>query len=137
MLFYSKSNCGFYDDTINKILPDDLVEITPEYHQELLNRSYTERLDIIADENGYPILVPTPPLPPEVLAEGIRERRNQILAKIDKIGVQYREELDSGLTPTLSEKNYKIYLAYKQELRNISLQENFPNDVIWPTLVFE
>jgi len=34
----------------------------------------------------------------------------------------------------LSEQEIEVYKRYRQELRDISKQENFPNDILWPKL---
>ena len=55
-IFYSKKKCGFYDDKINNDLPDDVVEISRQYHSELLEKQ-SQGFDIKSDKNGYPVAV--------------------------------------------------------------------------------
>lgn len=50
-----RTKTGFYDSNINDI-PDDSVEISDEYHAELLEKQ-SNGLVIESDENGYPIAV--------------------------------------------------------------------------------
>jgi hypothetical protein len=62
-MFYSKSTKGFYTTEIhgNK-MPSDVVGITEEYHQELMD-GQSQGKEISHDANGYPILVDRQPLP--------------------------------------------------------------------------
>lgn len=55
MIYYNSKNNGFYDSNINDI-PNDSVEISDEYHAELLEKQ-SDGLVIQSDENGYPIAV--------------------------------------------------------------------------------
>jgi Caudovirales tail fibre assembly protein. len=55
-IFYSKKKCGFYDDKINNDFPDDVVEISRQYHSELLEKQ-SQGFDIKSDKNGYPVAV--------------------------------------------------------------------------------
>lgn len=55
MIYYNSKNNGFYDSNINDI-PGDSVEISDEYHAELLEKQ-SNGLVIQSDENGYPIAV--------------------------------------------------------------------------------
>lgn len=55
-MLYSKTTGGFYHEQINAgKIPDDAVEITAEYHEELLI-GQAEGKVIGADERGYPRL---------------------------------------------------------------------------------
>lgn len=55
-LFYSKQSGGFYDDSINKNIPNDSVTISSEYHAELLSKQ-SEGYEIQANDKGYPVAV--------------------------------------------------------------------------------
>ncbi|RUR27703.1 DUF4376 domain-containing protein [Vreelandella nanhaiensis] len=54
-------------------LPADAVEISDDYHQELLNGQGIKR--ITADENGYPVLTDPPPIP---LADLAAQKRAEL-----------------------------------------------------------
>lgn len=68
-MFYSKSTNGFYDASIHgDNIPADAVEITVEKHQILLE-GQSQGKRIVADENGFPVLVdPPPPTPEQIIA---------------------------------------------------------------------
>lgn len=55
MMYYNSNNNGFYNSNINDI-PDNSVEISDEYHAELLE-SQSKGFVIQSDEKGYPIAV--------------------------------------------------------------------------------
>lgn len=56
MWFYSKSTRGFYLTEIHgNSIPGDAVEITKEYHQELMDGQSNGK-GIHSDANGYPVL---------------------------------------------------------------------------------
>lgn len=59
VMYWSPSTQGFYDPSINTIIPPDAVEITPAYWQELLAGQSAGKL-IEADSRGYPVLVDPP-----------------------------------------------------------------------------
>lgn len=68
-MFYSKKTKGFYlPEVHDKNIPDDAVEIADEEYSALLNGQAIGK-QIIADDNGYPILADPPsPTPEEVIA---------------------------------------------------------------------
>jgi hypothetical protein len=53
--YYSPSTTGFYLEGFNKVIPEDAIEITKEYWQELIQGQSSGK-KISQDENGYPIL---------------------------------------------------------------------------------
>jgi hypothetical protein len=61
MIYFSAKNLSFYDDKLKSQYekvsnwPDDLVEVTPETHQQMINIPPDKELS--ADDNGQPILV--------------------------------------------------------------------------------
>lgn len=68
-IFYSKSQGGFYDDSIHTTIPSDAVEITVEQWQALLE-GQSGGQQIVGDANGNPILqaYPAPALPDQKTA---------------------------------------------------------------------
>lgn len=56
-MLYSKTTRGFYNHEIHgENIPDDCIEITDEYHIELINGQSNGK-QISCDENGYPVLI--------------------------------------------------------------------------------
>lgn len=60
MIFYSKSNQAFYDDTIHATLPNDALEIGPEQHAALLAGQSAGQV-IMPGKDGKPVLAPPAP----------------------------------------------------------------------------
>lgn len=61
-MFYAKSTRGFYDPSISgDTMPDDVVEITPQLHVDLLN-GQSQGKAIVPDENGMPVLADVIPV---------------------------------------------------------------------------
>ena len=60
MHYYSESTGGFYDSTIHTTWPEDVVEITAEYHATLL-AGQAQGKNIMPGKDGKPLLtVPAP-----------------------------------------------------------------------------
>jgi hypothetical protein len=78
MVFYSAKTRGFYHlDLHGQNMPDDVVEISEEYHQTLMSGQHLK--EIVPDENGYPILVDIKPR--ELTWE---ERRKKAYPKVEE-----------------------------------------------------
>lgn len=57
MIYYSKTTNGFYNSAINKVLPEDAVEIAQEAYSSLMV-AQSEGLQIVADsETGEPTTI--------------------------------------------------------------------------------
>lgn len=83
-MHYSKSTGGFYDTVIHgDNIPTDAVEITAEYHAELLQAQSTGK-QITADDNGYPIAIEHPVMPTDIYARWKAER----MVKVEAIKVE-------------------------------------------------
>ena len=59
MYFYDKHSNAFYVEGVNDI-PSGATSITQEYHQQLLN-GQADGKQIVADKNGYPVLIAPQP----------------------------------------------------------------------------
>lgn len=74
-------------------------------------------------DSGEIEIQPCDTIPPEVKVNEIREERNGLLAETDKyMTLDY---------PISDEDRSKIRL-YRQALRDITKQEEFPTNVVWP-----
>ena len=60
MIFYSKSNQAFYDDTIHTSLPEDALEISPGQHAALLAGQSAGQV-IMPGKDGKPVLADPAP----------------------------------------------------------------------------
>jgi hypothetical protein len=124
-MFASKSARGFYDVAIHTTMPDDVVEITAERHQELLAGESEGRI-ITWGGDGYPRLMDPPPPSPEVLAAIERQWRDGQLAATDGVVSRHRDELEAGGATTLTPAQYSALQQYRQALRNWPESGEFP-----------
>jgi hypothetical protein len=123
--FYSASTGGFYTPDINPTMPSDAVEITEEYYQDLL-QGQSEGLQIIADAQGYPILIAPVPVPPTL--EQNKFNASRILTNTDWTTIA---DVASPINnPYLA--NQDEFIAYRNEIRKIAVYPT-AGDLVWAT----
>ena len=121
--YYAPSTKGFYISDINGTnIPNDSIEIPDSLRLELLNNQ-SNGIPIGLDSNGYPASIPktTEQLNSE-LSQSIRIKRNSLL-----------QESDWTQLPDIPQTIKDAWAIYRQNLRNIPQQSDFPTNVIWPT----
>lgn len=125
--FYSAKTNGFYIDELHspESIPSDVKEITKDRYDEIFNIHSTELKMITSDGNGYPILVDMPKPSISLLEEDLRNERNNKLKESDMFVILAYE---SG--KPVDDK----YKKYRQALRDLTKQFDFPNNVEWPKL---
>lgn len=134
-MFYSKSTGGFYDSAIHTEMPADVVEISREYWLELLDGQSAGKM-IVANDEGYPILVDRPGPTPEELEFYERIWRNQQLTVTDRVVDQYRDEVERWPT-LLTPAQYLELQTYRRTLRiwpvggELPLSEHRPPAPAW------
>jgi hypothetical protein len=107
MKYYSSKTGGFY------LAPNDhSVEISDQLHSELLQGNCTGR-PIIPDANGFPILGELPKANPRI-------ERDRLLLESD-----FRMIPDSPFDKA-------AWGAYRQDLRDLTKQVGYPDNVAWP-----
>lgn len=122
-IFYSTTTKGFYDDTINDpaIIPNDSVAITDSLRTTLLNGLMSGDT-ITIDNNGQPVLTPRSDSETATInAENVRAKRGELLSSCDWTQLP-------DVPSTIQTK----WAAYRQSLRDITLQPGFPNTITWP-----
>lgn len=123
--FYSRITNGAYIDALSPSIPEDAVEITKKRYTEL----FTVPIDgvIGSDESGQPVLIPNGgPTEVELVAKE-RAWRDAELAKSDPIVARHRDQVESGLTTTLTADQYTELQAYRTLLRDWPTHEQFPD----------
>lgn len=127
-IYYDKNTLGFYDSEINTI-PENSVEITHEYHNELLQKQ-TLGLEIQPDKNGYPVALE------RVLSDEERIYRNEskkqqfINEAIQKIAL-LQDIIDLNMQESNEEDMLKKWKQYRILLTRIDTNQL---DVKWPEL---
>lgn len=123
--FYCSTTNGAYIDALSTSIPEGAVEITKNRYTEL----FTVPIDgvIGSDESGQPVLIPNGgPTEVELVAKE-RAWRDAELAKSDPIVARQRDQVESGLTTTLTADQYTELQAYRTLLRDWPTHEQFPD----------
>ena len=117
-IYYSISNNAFYDTKINyAALPEDVIEITPEQHIELITSVNSNNHEIVL-ENGK---LTTREVVHVITWEQIKKKRRRLLLRCD-----YTQVSDWP-------GDKEVWATYRQKLRDITEDFKTPDDVIWPT----
>jgi hypothetical protein len=125
-IYYSSNPRGFYDDRLHgENIPEGAREITSEQHQALLEGQSQGKI-IREDADGYPVLIEPRPLTPEEVAAIERNWRDTKLAATDGDVTRHRDEVEEGLTTTLTAEQYRDLQAYRRQLREWPQGEEFP-----------
>ncbi|WP_028684157.1 phage tail assembly chaperone [Pseudomonas chlororaphis] len=125
-MFASKSTLGFYEAEIHGArIPEDAVEISADYHTELLAGA-SEGKVITWGDDGYPVLTDPPPPSNEKLSAIERAWRDQQLFETDGVVARHRDELEERLETTLTPTQYSELQAYRRSLRNWPESGEFP-----------
>lgn len=88
-MFYSKLTGGFYSPEIHATMPSDVVEITVEQHQALIDGQSQGKV-ITSDKDGYPVLTDYV-VTPEQLAEQVKAEAQAYLASTDWYVTRFTE----------------------------------------------
>lgn len=123
--FYSASTGGFYTPDINPVMPVDAVEITEEYYQSLL-AGQSEGLQIVADAQGYPVLITPVPVPPTAAQN--QATASGILSSTDWTTIA--DVADPINSPYLA--NQDEFIAYRNEMRKVAVYPT-AGDLVWAT----
>ena len=129
-VFYSAKDNGFYPDDIKfNNLPDDLIEISVDYWQELLNGQNGEK-EISSDKNGYPVLVDVAPTTAEQLKVIASREKERLMAlattRIDPL--QYA--VDAGKATAEEAAALIAWQDYRLDLMRVDTSK--APDIKWP-----
>ena len=123
-IYYASSTKGFYTTDINPIIPNDAVEITDEYYQELLAGQSNGKC-ITANAEGYPVLTDPVIVPPT--AEQNKATASQLLTNTDWTTIA--DVADPINSPYLA--NQAEFIAYRNLVRQIAVYPTV-GDLVWP-----
>ena len=117
-IYYSPTTKGFYDTNFGyPSLPQDIIEITREQHEQFLNGMNMQNKELVLSE-GNLILQDRVVV---ITWEQIRSRRNNLLTLSD-----YTQMADWPGDKT-------TWATYRQALRDLPQTYTNAADVIWPT----
>lgn len=117
--FYHKDR-GFLHSGVHKKIPEDAHPITDEEHAALLE-GHGNGFRISHDDNGFPCLKKVAPMQRHQLIARARADRDMLLLRCD-----WTQLPD---VPTETSQKYK---AYRQALRDVPSQQEFPDAINWP-----
>jgi len=123
MIYYSKITNGFYIKGLyTGDMPKDAITVTCEEHANILSWQAKGKV-ITSNESGKPIVVDKPKVEVsnEQLAAQARAKRDSLLRACD-----WTQVPDAPVSQA-------DWASYRQKLRDITLQEKFPEDIDWPT----
>lgn len=61
-----------------------------------------------------------------------RAERSILFAETDWMVIRHRDEIEEGVTASLSPEQYSSIQAYRRALRDITEQSGFPKNINWP-----
>lgn len=100
----------------------DFAEQHPEEYAAMAEQANLQG-KVLALQNGILVLTDIQPSPPSVSAAQIRAKRNALLHKSD-----WTQSNDSPLTAEIK----AAWAKYRQQLRDITEQADFPRTVVFP-----
>ncbi|KVQ18636.1 phage tail assembly chaperone [Burkholderia cepacia] len=123
---------AFYDDDFHKpdAIPSAAVKISDADHDALLEGQSQGRCMALC-EQGQPALVEHRPRSVEEILNDARNKRKRLLEESDRIVTRHRDQVDEGIATTLTDEQYRDFLRYRRELRDLPEQAGFPN-IEWP-----
>lgn len=142
--YYSATQNAFFHDDLRENYqasgnwPNDLIEITDEYYQELLTGQSNGKL-VAADENGNPVLIdhPEPDLE-NIKAQVLVERDRLSETAFRKIRVLESKIKLNSHNPddddTPEKRSLTAWETYLIALDEIDQQPNFPYEIEWPQM---
>lgn len=95
---------------------------TDPFTKEVITKEHKVYVDDITDEE---------------IGDGVRVLRDLKFAETNFAVERHREELELGVPTTLTPAEYQAVLQYRQELRDLPLQEGFPHEYQWPEVPVE
>lgn len=124
-MFYSRSTGGFYEKAVHgDKIPADALEISNDLYSSVIGNLDPGKI-IAADDEGKPCLIEKPaPIRNIVLQD--REWRDNQLVSVTWLRDRHRDQIDLGISTTLSATEYSELLAYIQSLRDWPQSPDFP-----------
>jgi hypothetical protein len=135
--FFSVKTMAFYpvilkaDYVRSGSWPEDGVEVTDDIYNEF-NSLTPDNSMLGADENGFPIWVPRPPLTRNQIISKNEEEKNAKITEANSFinNKQWPGKAILGRLKDDDFKKYNLWLDYLDALENIDIPTD--SDIIWP-----
>lgn len=118
MIYFRYDTGGFFEERPSE---GKYVEISEERYHELMNGQASGK-EIRWTENGD-VYLHEHTITEEMISSGIKFERDKLLAESDWIALK---------DVKLSKEKYAAWAEYRQKLRDITKQEGYPTNVIFP-----
>ena len=120
MIYYNATTNGFYNSEIN-IIPKNSVEITHEYHAELLQKQ-SAGFVIQHDKNGYPIAVEKTLTADEIKTLNESQQQRLISAANEKISI-LQDIIDLDMCESNEAEQLKQWKKYRILLTRVDASD--------------
>lgn len=125
-IYYNKNTLGFYDSEINE-MPENSVEISSEYHNELLQKQALG-FEIQPDKKGYPIAIK------KVLADEERiyineSKKQQLINEATQKITLLQDIIDLDMQESNEEELLKKWKKYRILITRVDVSSF---DIQWP-----
>ncbi|WP_092299320.1 phage tail assembly chaperone [Pseudomonas sp. NFIX28] len=125
MNHYCAADGGFYNLKFHGFIPAGSVEVSDEDYQAL-TAGQEQGKWLVANDQGYPVLIDPPLQSPEFFAGIERAWRDAQLAATDGVVSRHRDEQEESMETTLTLSQYIELQAYRRALRNWPESGQFP-----------
>lgn len=130
MKYFSASTNGFYSEEIHgENMPDDVVEISDEKWQQLLEGQSAGKW-ITPDESGYPVLTDPPPPTAEEKTQANVAKKAQLMTQATTAIAPLQDAVDLDEATEEETALLKKWKQYRVTLNRIDA--NTADDIDWP-----
>lgn len=126
---YSPSNNAFYDTAINKVIPDDAIDITETEWADLLAGQAKGKL-IACGADFRPCLTEQPLPTAEELISQAEYKRSKLRAEADTIIQPLQDANDLGIATDDETSQLIAWKKYRVMLMRVNTED--AENIIWP-----
>ncbi|RBL67504.1 hypothetical protein C3E98_031590 [Pseudomonas sp. MWU13-2625] len=123
---------AFYDDDFHKpdAIPSAALKISDADHVALLEGQSQGKCMALCKQ-GWPAFVEHRPRTIDEVLDDAQRKRKRLLEESDRIVTRHRDQVDEGIETTLTDDQYRAFLRYRRELRDLPERTGYPN-IEWP-----
>ncbi|WHU85778.1 tail fiber assembly protein [Pantoea agglomerans pv. betae] len=126
---YSPSNNAFYDTAINKVIPDDAIDITETEWTDLLNGQAEGKL-IACGADLRPCLTEQPLPTADELISQAEDKRSSLRAEADMIIQPLQDANDLGIATDDEAIQLIAWKKYRVMVMRVNTED--AGNIIWP-----
>ncbi|MFP1727357.1 tail fiber assembly protein [Lonsdalea quercina] len=130
-IYYSAHENGFYIDTINYEIPEDVIEITESTWNELLTAQAAGKI-IMPDDFGLPIATERPAPSAEELIVEAEAKKSVLRATADSAIEPLQDAVDLGIASDNELAMLNAWRKYRVLLNRLDTNSAADNEIEWP-----